>query len=321
MRKYQNSLLVGVAALALVTGTGFVAAQTMNHSGTSAGGAGPATELPSGTHSMNGSSQGAHGTGAGMKSQGRGGAGMSAQNPAGNRNGMSAQSHGQSGAQDRNAQNGRTGNRANQSANENRRNERQNTAQERGQRGNEQQNTLQGQRSRPGNEQRNTLQGRRGQPGNEQRNALQGQRGQPGNEQRNTLQGRRGQPGNEQQNTLQGQRGMRGLQGNAAGQMQGSRRVETSSGRSVELSQDQRTRIRQTIIESGNAPRAGHVNFDVRTGTVIPRSEFTGIHVVRVPQYLVQIEPRWRGYDYFVYQDRIVIVEPRDLRIVAVVPA
>jgi hypothetical protein len=114
---------------------------------------------------------------------------------------------------------------------------------------------------------------------------------------------------------------MRGLQGNAAGQMQGSTRVETSSGKSVELSQDQRTRIRQTIIESGNAPRVGHVNFDVRTGTVIPRGEFTGIHVVRVPQYLVQIEPRWRGYDYFVYQDRIVIVEPRDLRIVAVVPA
>jgi hypothetical protein len=114
---------------------------------------------------------------------------------------------------------------------------------------------------------------------------------------------------------------MRGLQGNAAGQMQGSRRVETSSGRSVQLSEDQRTRIRQTIIESGNAPRVGRVNFNVRTGTVIPRSEFTSIRVVPVPQYLVQIEPRWRGYEYFVHQDSIVIVNPRDLRIVAIVPA
>jgi hypothetical protein len=89
----------------------------------------------------------------------------------------------------------------------------------------------------------------------------------------------------------------------------------------VQLSEDQRTRIRQTIIESGNAPRVGRVNFNVRTGTVIPRSEFTSIRVVPVPQYLVQIEPRWRGYEYFVHQDSIVIVNPRDLRIVAIVPA
>jgi hypothetical protein len=43
--------------------------------------------------------------------------------------------------------------------------------------------------------------------------------------------------------------------------------------------------------------------------------------VVPVPQYLVKIEPRWRSYKYFVHQDRIVIVDPRDLRIVAIVPA
>jgi hypothetical protein len=33
---------------------------------------------------------------------------------------------------------------------------------------------------------------------------------------------------------------------------------------------------------------------------------------------LVEIEPRWRGYMYFVYQDEIIIVEPGTLRIVAV---
>ena len=43
--------------------------------------------------------------------------------------------------------------------------------------------------------------------------------------------------------------------------------------------------------------------------------------VVPVPNTLVQIEPRWRGFLYFVYEDEVVIVNPHDMKIVAVVPA
>jgi hypothetical protein len=91
-------------------------------------------------------------------------------------------------------------------------------------------------------------------------------------------------------------------------------------GSSVRLSQQQRTRIRSTIINGGNAPRISHVTFGVNVGTVIPRDEFTRIRVVPVPEYLVRIEPRWRGLEYFVYSDEIVIVDPHDLRIVAIIP-
>ena len=42
------------------------------------------------------------------------------------------------------------------------------------------------------------------------------------------------------------------------------------------------------------------------------------IHVVRVPETLVRIDPRWHGYLYFVVADQVVIVNPRDMRIVAV---
>jgi hypothetical protein len=35
----------------------------------------------------------------------------------------------------------------------------------------------------------------------------------------------------------------------------------------------------------------------------------------------VQIDPAWRGFLYFVYEDEVVIVNPRDMRIVAVLPA
>jgi uncharacterized protein Smg (DUF494 family) len=61
-----------------------------------------------------------------------------------------------------------------------------------------------------------------------------------------------------------------------------------------------------------------NVDFDVTVGTVIPRGR---IHVVPVPETLVRIEPEWRGFLYFVYEDEVVVVNPRDMKIVAVIPA
>jgi hypothetical protein len=42
---------------------------------------------------------------------------------------------------------------------------------------------------------------------------------------------------------------------------------------------------------------------------------------VPVPRGIVEIEPSWRGYDYFMVGDQIVIVDPRSMEIVAVVDA
>jgi hypothetical protein len=98
--------------------------------------------------------------------------------------------------------------------------------------------------------------------------------------------------------------GMQGLQGNA-------------TGMNVRLTDEQRTRIRDTVIRASGAPRVGRVDFDVTVGTVIPRDR---IQVIAVPETLVQIEPEWRGFLYFVYEDEVVIVDPSDMRIVAVVP-
>jgi hypothetical protein len=99
--------------------------------------------------------------------------------------------------------------------------------------------------------------------------------------------------------------GMNGLQGNA-------------SGTNVRLSDQQRTQVRDTIIHAQGAPRVGSVNFDVAVGTAIPRGT---IQIVPVPETLVQLEPMWRGFLYFVYEDEVVIVNPRNMRIVAVVAA
>jgi hypothetical protein len=40
-----------------------------------------------------------------------------------------------------------------------------------------------------------------------------------------------------------------------------------------------------------------------------------------VPTTIVAIEPTWRGFEYFLVGDEIVIVDPRTLEIVAVIPA
>ena len=108
------------------------------------------------------------------------------------------------------------------------------------------------------------------------------------------------------------------MQGNATGQ--GSNADEhgttTNAGANVKFSQEQRTKIHDTVINAHDAPRVAHVDFALTVGTVIPRDR---IQIVPVPETLVDIQPSWRGLLYFVYEDEIVIVNPNDMRIVAVI--
>lgn len=85
----------------------------------------------------------------------------------------------------------------------------------------------------------------------------------------------------------------------------------------VQLSTQQRTRIKNVVLAGrGSGPRVTHVNFDVRVGTVVPRGS---VEIVPVPETLVDIEPAWRGFLYFIYGEEVVIVDPDTLAIVAVV--
>jgi hypothetical protein len=80
---------------------------------------------------------------------------------------------------------------------------------------------------------------------------------------------------------------------------------------------EQRTRIRETVLRGGNAPRVTNINFSINVGTVVPRT----IRVVTVPDVIVEVRPEWRGFLYFVYEDEIVIVDSKTHRIVAVIDA
>jgi hypothetical protein len=85
----------------------------------------------------------------------------------------------------------------------------------------------------------------------------------------------------------------------------------------VNITPEKRTRIHETIIHERNVPRMGSVSFDVSVGTRVPR----GVRFAALPQTILEIEPAWRGFEYFVIGDEIVIVDPRSLEIVAIVDA
>jgi len=85
----------------------------------------------------------------------------------------------------------------------------------------------------------------------------------------------------------------------------------------VSLSAEQKSKIHRIIIGERGAPRVGHVDFSVNVGTRVPRT----IHLAPVPQDIVVIEPEWRGFEYFLVGDELVVVDPATLEIVAVLPA
>jgi len=68
------------------------------------------------------------------------------------------------------------------------------------------------------------------------------------------------------------------------------------------------------VLTGGGANRVQRINFSINVGTVVPRS----VHLVAVPSVIVEYHPAWRGFLYFVYEDEIIIVNPRTHEIVAV---
>jgi hypothetical protein len=86
-------------------------------------------------------------------------------------------------------------------------------------------------------------------------------------------------------------------------------------GARVNLSQDQRTQVR-TRLSSHREARVTNVNFSINIGTRVPR-DFRAVHVI--PSDIVAIVPQYRGYRYFIYEERVVIIHPERYEIVEVI--
>jgi hypothetical protein len=82
------------------------------------------------------------------------------------------------------------------------------------------------------------------------------------------------------------------------------------------LSVEQRTKISVTIKQQ-NTPRTAKVDFPISIGRHVPRT----LHLYRLPATVVEVYPAWRGYEFILVGNEILVINPRTLEIVAVLEA
>jgi Protein of unknown function (DUF1236) len=165
-----------------------------------------------------------------------------------------------------------------------------------------------------GREDRNTAQGRdrderstaQGREDRKDRNTAQGR----DREDRNTAQGR----DREDRNTAQGRENRNGNM-NAESRENRSQTTTGQAGAGAKLSTEQRTKI-TTIFREQHVQPSANVTFDIRPGVRIARDR---VSLRPLPSDVVTIYPEWRGYEFFLVHDRIVVVDPRTLEIVDVI--
>jgi len=159
----------------------------------------------------------------------------------------------------------------------------------------------------PRNQQGQSEQRQRSQP-------QQGQAQQPQPQQQVQARQSQPQPGQVQQGQPQPQQSPGATTGRSE-RMGAQQQTQASGG--VTLTNEQRTRIRGTVLARSDFPRVdrNRLDFALVVGTVVP----THVRVVEVPETLVVIHPEWRGYEYFVVEDDVIIVD-HSRRIIATLP-
>jgi Putative peptidoglycan binding domain/Protein of unknown function (DUF1236) len=122
---------------------------------------------------------------------------------------------------------------------------------------------------------------------------------------------------NQRQGEAQQSRRQQGNVENQGQERENQRQGQAQQGQqgTVNLTSEQRTKIRQDIFSGSNVPRVENANFALRVGTVVPNE----VRIVEVPETLIAIHPDWRGDQYFVMRDDVIIVD-HEHRIMAVMP-
>ena len=87
-----------------------------------------------------------------------------------------------------------------------------------------------------------------------------------------------------------------------------------AAGTSASLTTEQRTRISTTIRQTNVRP-VTNVNFSISVGTRVPRT----VSRHRLPATVIEVYPSWRGYEYILVGNDIIVINPRTLEIVAVI--
>ncbi|HZQ14294.1 MAG TPA: DUF1236 domain-containing protein [Pseudolabrys sp.] len=88
-----------------------------------------------------------------------------------------------------------------------------------------------------------------------------------------------------------------------------------AAGAGANLSTEQRTKI--TTILKQHKVEPAKLNISVHVGARVPET----VHFYPLPTEVVEIYPEWRGFDYILVGDEIIVVNPRTHLIVAVLEA
>ena len=97
----------------------------------------------------------------------------------------------------------------------------------------------------------------------------------------------------------------------------GTTKENTTTGQgalasSAKLTTQQRTKI-TTIIKQKKVEPA-HLNISVHVGVRVPEH----VHYYSLPSRVVEIYPEWRGYDYILVSDQILVINPDTHVVVAI---
>jgi hypothetical protein len=89
-----------------------------------------------------------------------------------------------------------------------------------------------------------------------------------------------------------------------------------AAGTSANFTSEQRSKI-TTVIKQQNVRPVTNVNFSIAIGSIVPRD----LHLYPLPAAVIEIYPAWRGYEFVLVGDEIVVIDPATLRIVGVIEA
>ena len=114
--------------------------------------------------------------------------------------------------------------------------------------------------------------------------------------------------------------GREGRNGNMNAESKGAAesRSQTTTGQAgggAKLSTEQRTKITNIIRQQKVAP--AHLNVSIRVGNRVPAS----VRFYPLPAEVFVVYPEWRGYDYILVGNDILVINPRTHEIVAILEA
>jgi hypothetical protein len=162
--------------------------------------------------------------------------------------------------------------------------------------------------------------GREGQKGNMKAEGKEGRdagKSAEGKEGRETGKSAEGKEGRETGKSAQGREGQTTTNKNAETEGGRSQMTTGQAGAGAKLSTEQRTKI-TTVIRNEHVESVNNVDFNISVGTRVPRDH---VHLRPLPSEVITIYPEWRGYQFILVRNEILVIDPATYEIVAVLPA